>query len=135
MNNCKVKYQFSIKSESELEQLSHEELLKYIKDLQKNITQEKPPKNSNNSSIPSSIEITNPKPKKNQSLRKKSDKKSGGQIGREGVTLKQSDTPDEIVPLAYTLILCKKCGFDLSGVVANLKEKRQVLDLKLSSIV
>ena len=95
MNKCKVKYQFSIKSELELEQLSHEELLKYIKDLQKNITQEKPPKNSNNSSIPSSTEITNPKPKKNQSLRKKS---------------------------------------DLSTTVAELKEKRQVLDLKLSSI-
>jgi len=65
MNNCKVKYQFSIKSESKLEQLSYEELLKYIKNSQKNITQEKPPKNSNNSSIPSSIEIANPKPKKN----------------------------------------------------------------------
>jgi len=134
MNNCKVKYQFSIKSELELEQLSHEELLKYIKDLQKNITQEKPPKNSNNSSIPSSTEIANPKPKKNQSLRKKSDKKSGGQKGREGVTLKQSDTPDEIVPLSYNLTLCKKCGFDLSGTIATLKEKRQVLDLKLSSL-
>ena len=134
MSNGKIKYQFSIKSESELEQLSHEELLKYIKDLQKNITQEKPPKNSNNSSIPSSTEIANPKPKKNQSLRKKSDKKSGGQKGREGVTLKQSDAPDEIVPLSYTLTSCKKCGFDLSSVVAKLKEKRQVLDLKLSSI-
>ena len=134
MNNCKVKYQFSIKSESELEQLSHEELLKYIKDLQKNITQEKPPKNSNNSSIPSSREIANPKPKKNQSLRENSDKKSGGQKGREGVTLKQSDTPDEIVPLSYTLTSCKKCGFDLSATVAKLKERRQVLDLKLSSI-
>ncbi len=49
------------------------------------------------------IQITNPKPKKNQSLREKSDKKSGGQKGREGVTLKQSDTPDEIIPLSYTL--------------------------------
>ena len=134
MNNGKVKYQFSIKSESELEQLSHEELLKYIKDLQKNITQEKPPKNSNNSSIPSSTEITNPKAKKNQSLREKSDKKSGGQKGREGVTLKQSATPDEIVLLSYTLSSCKKCGFDLSGVIVNLKEKRQVLDLELSSL-
>jgi hypothetical protein len=37
--------------------------------LQKNIVQEKPPKNSNNSSIPSSTEIINPKPRKNQSLR------------------------------------------------------------------
>lgn len=134
MKNPKIKYQFSIKSESELEKLSHAELLKYIKNLQRNIKQEKPPKNSNNSSISPSTEIANPKPKKNQSLRKKSDRKSGGQKGREGVTLKQSDTPDEIVPLSYTLTSCKKCGFDLSATVAKLKEKRQVLDLKLSSI-
>ena len=36
--------------------------------------------------------------------------------------------------LSYTLTSCKKCGFDLSATVAKLKEKRQVLDLKLSSI-
>lgn len=134
MSNSKIKYQFSIKSKDELDNLTHDELLKYVKDLQDNLVQEKPPKNSNNSSIPPSKEITNPKPKKNQSLRKKSNKKSGGQIGREGVTLKQSNTPDEIVPLSYTLTSCKKCGFDLSGTIAQLKEKRQVLDLKLSSI-
>jgi len=134
MSNGKVKYQFSIKSKDELDKLTHDELLKYVKDLQDNLVQEKPPKNSNNSSIPSSKEIVNPKPKKNQSLREKSDRKSGGQEGREGVTLKQSDTPDEIIPLSYTLTSCKKCGFDLSATVAKLKEKRQVLDLKLSSI-
>jgi len=134
MSNGKVKYQFSIKSKDELDKLTHDELLKYVKDLQDNLVQEKPPKNSNNSSIPSSKEIVNPKPKKNKSLREKSDRKSGGQEGREGVTLKQSDTPDEIIPIAYTLTTCKKCGFDLSSTVAKLKEKRQVLDLKLSSI-
>jgi hypothetical protein len=134
LRESRVKYQFSIKSESELEQLSHDELLDYIKNLQKNIVQEKPPKNSNNSSIPSSAEIVNPKPKKNQSLRPKSDKKVGAQLGREGVTLLQSDTPDEIIKLDYTLDNCKRCGFDLSSTIAKLKEKRQVLDLELSSI-
>jgi hypothetical protein len=134
LRKSKVKYQFSIKSESELEQLSHDELLDYIKNLQKNIVQEKPPKNSNNSSIPSSAEIVNPKPKKNQSLRPKSDKKVGAQLGREGVTLLQSDTPDDIIKLDYTLDNCKRCGFDLSSTIAKLKEKRQVLDLELSSI-
>ena len=74
MKNIKIKQEFAIKTSEELDKLNHEELLKYIKDLQKNITQEKPPKNSNNSSIPSSVEIANPKPKKNQSLRKKSNK-------------------------------------------------------------
>ncbi len=134
MRNNKVKYQFSIKTKDELRDLSHKELLKYIENLQDNLIQEKPPKNSNNSSIPSSTEIANPKPKKNQSLRKKSDKKVGAQLGRDGVTLLKSDTPDEIIQLDYTLDNCKKCSFDLSSTIAKLKEKRQVLDLELSSI-
>jgi len=135
VKDSKIKYQFSIKSESELEKLSHEELLKYIKNLQKNIKQEKPPKNSNNSSIPPSIEIVDPKKKgKNQSLREKSDKSAGGQKGRVGTTLKQSDTPDEIEEVLFKTDNCKKCGESLTDTVAKLKEKRQVLDLKLSSI-
>ena len=134
MNKNKIKYQFSIKSESELEKLSHDELLNYIKNLQKNIVQEKPPKNSNNSSIPSSTEIVNPKPKKNQSLREKSNKKVGAQLGRVGVTLLQSDTPNETIELDYTISHCKKCALDISNVIVSLKEKRQVLDIALSSI-
>jgi len=134
MSTSKIKYQFAIKSESELERLSHEELLKYIKDLQNNLVQEKPPINSNNSSVPSSTEIVNPKPKKNQSLRKKSEKPVGAQFGRKGITLLQSDTPNQIIPLTYTLKHCKKCGFDLSLTMKTLKERRQVLDLELASI-
>ena len=134
MSKNKIRYQFSIKSKEELRDLSHEELLKYIENLQDNIVQEKPPKNSNNSSIPSSTEIVNPKPKKNQSLREKSNKKVGGQFGRVGMTLLQSDTPNEIIELGYTLATCKQCHFDLGSVIATLKEKRQVLDIELSSI-
>jgi len=130
----KVKYQFSIKTKEELRDLSHKELLKYIESLQDNLIQEKPPKNSNNSSIPPSVEIVNPKPKKNQSLREDSDKSVGAQFGREGVTLLQTNTPNEIIQLDYTLDSCKKCSFDLSGTIAKLKERRQVLDLELSSI-
>ena len=52
MSNGKIKYQFSIKSKDELDHLTHDELLKYVKDLQDNLVQEKPPKNSNNSSTP-----------------------------------------------------------------------------------
>jgi hypothetical protein len=66
--------------------------------------QEKPPKNSSNSSISPSSEIAPLKKRntKNQSLREKSNKNVGGQIGREGITLLQSDTPDEIVTLPYS---------------------------------
>jgi transposase-like protein len=131
-----VKYQFSLKTKEELANLTHEELLKYVNDLQDNSIQEKPPKNSNNSSISPSSEIVPPKKQnnKNQSLREKSNKSVGGQLGREGVTLLQSDTPDEIVVLPYKLLECKKCNIDISAVVARLKEKRQVLDIELSSI-
>jgi transposase len=131
-----LKYQFSIKSTEELRDLSHDELLKYIENLQDNLVQEKPPKNSNNSSISPSSEIAPPQKRnnKNQSLREKSNKSVGGQLGREGVTLLQSDTPDEIVALPYKLLECKKCNIDISAVVARLREKRQVLDIELSSI-
>lgn len=126
--NPKIKYQFSIKSVEELDGLSHEELLRYVKELQENIKQEKPPKNSTNSSIPSSKEIATPK--RNQSTRKKGGK-NGGQFGHKGSTLQQSDTPDEIIDIAFKSDSCQKCGFDLSRVLARLHEKRQVLDLDL----
>ena len=70
MNNPKIKYQFSIKSEQELDKMSQKELLKYIKNLQKNLVRDKPPKNSSNSSIAPGSEINSPK--KNQSMREKS---------------------------------------------------------------
>ena len=136
MHNNLIKYHFSLKTKEELESLTHEELLKYVKDLQDNSIQEKPPKNSNNSSISPSSEIAPPdKPNnKNQSLRKKSSKSVGAQLGREGVTLIRSDTPNEVIELPFTLSSCKKCGIDISAVVATLKERRQVVDLELSSI-
>ncbi len=136
MKKIRLKYQFSIKSKKELKDLSHKELLKYIENLQDNLVQEKPPKNSNNSSISPSSEIAPPQKRnnKNQSLEEKSGKSVGGQSGREGVTLLQSDTPDEIVALPYKLLECKKCSSDISTVVSALKERRQVLDIELSSI-
>jgi ribosomal protein L29 len=51
MKNIKIKQEFAIKTSAELDKLNHEELLKYIKDLQKRLVKEKPKKNSSNSSI------------------------------------------------------------------------------------
>jgi len=51
MKEIKIKQEFAIKTLGELDKLSHEELLKYIKDLQKRLVKEKPKKNSNNSCI------------------------------------------------------------------------------------
>ena len=128
MKKAKIKYQFAIKSKEELRDLSHEELLKYIENLQDNLVQEKPPKNSTNSGIPTGKEINTPK--RNQSTRKKGGK-NGGQFGHVGTHLKQTDTPDEIIDIEYKINHCKKCGFDISGVLAELYEKRQVQDLDL----
>ena len=124
-----MKLEFSLKTNEEVDLLTHEELLKYIKNLHDNVVQEKPKKDSSNSSISPSTEIV--PPKKNQSLRTKSDKKSGGQTGHIGKTLEQTDTPDEVIIIDYSINSCKQCGFDLSSVIAKLKERRQVLDLDL----
>lgn len=132
MKKAKIKIEFSIKSTDELDKLSHEELLKYIKELQKNIVQEKPKKNSDNSSIAPSTDIN--KKKKNQSLREKSGKKPGGQPGRAAKTLSQSDQPDEIITIPFSIEYCEKCGSALKDTREALKEKRQVLDIDLQQI-
>ena len=60
-----------------------------IKNLEKEIAILKNKKNSNNSHIPPSKDEN--RPKKNQSLREKTDREVGGQKGHEGATL-------EVVP-------------------------------------
>ena len=132
LNKTKIKIEFSIKSTDELDKLSHEELLKYIKELQKNIVQEKPKKNSDNSSIAPASDIN--RKKKNQSLRQKSGKRPGGQPGRVAKTLRQSDQPDETIAIPFTIEHCQKCGNTLSETLEALKEKRQVLDIDLQRI-
>ena len=127
-----IKFIFAIKTPNELDKLMHEELLEYTKDLQKNIKQEAPPKNSSNSSISPSSEMN--KPKRNQTLRETSDKSSGGQVGHEGNHLKQTENPNEIVKIEYGIEDCIKCGANLEDELEKLKEKRQVIDLNLSKI-
>ncbi len=129
LKKAKIKIEFSVKKKEELKDLSYEELLKYVENLTDNIVQEKPKKNSDNSSIAPSTDIN--KKKKNQSLRPKSDRKPGGQPGREAKTLYQSNHPDEITVIPFTIEQCKACGSDLSDTLAVLKEKRQVLDIDL----
>lgn len=130
MKKQHLKIEFSVKKKEDLNNLTYEELLEYTKNLTDDWhKQKRPKKNSSNSSIAPSTEIK--KPKKNQSLREKSSKTNGGQLGHVGTTLKQSDTPDEIIDIAYNINNCKKCDYDLSLILETLKEKRQVLDLDL----
>ncbi len=128
-----MKQLFSVKKKEELKELSYEELLKYVENLTDNLVQEKPQKDSSNSSkCPSSdMGIS---PKKNQSLREKSGKLTGGQLKHKGKTLMQSDTPDERIDVEYKLLSCEKCNNDLATITAKQKEKRQVIDLDTSAI-
>ena len=82
-------------------------------------------KNSGNSHTPPSRDEN--RPMKNQSLREKSDRKTGGQQGHEGKTLQCSTMIDIIVEHKPTY--CNCCGQDLTEVSETLIETRQVIDI------
>ena len=82
-------------------------------------------KNSRNSSKPPSSDgYGKPKPK---SQRKKSGRKSGGQPGHKGSTLKQVEHPNHVQEHAVTQ--CNHCHADLSAQASTQHEARQVFDL------
>lgn len=99
-----------------------EQLQKQIKELQDRLA-----KDSHNSSLPPSSDRF-VRQKKTKSLRKKSDKKVGGQAGHAGHTLELSETPDAVVKLA-PVTHCQHCQADLSQVNAQTIERRQVIDV------
>lgn len=83
------------------------------------------PKNSRNSSIAPSKDENRPKP--NQSLRKQSGKKPGGQQGHKGNTLERTNNPDEIVILQPDYCSC--CGESLQEMEAVKRQTRQIIDI------
>lgn len=80
-------------------------------------------KDSSNSHNSSSQDKGKPKRKRSQSLRPKSNRKSGGQQGHEGHTLEMTETPDETKILRSNY--CNVCGSDLQNLVPELISKRQ----------
>jgi len=126
-------------SKEELRKLSKEQLVDLVYDLlikvdaltaqvrilQAEVNRLETPKNSGNSSLPPSQDMY---PKKNQSLRKKSNRKPGGQSGHKGETLLMSPEPDKVIEHkpGETCPICGKVhpeeSYELIG-------KRQVIDI------
>ena len=71
------------------------------------------------------------KPRTN-TLRGKSEKKSGGQPEHPGHTLKQVEHPDYV--LLNPVVKCASCDADLSSQKPCGRQKRQVFDLPVPSI-
>src|SRR5581483_5653220 len=94
-------------------------LTQQVKDLQGRLA-----KDSHNSSLPPSSDRFGRQPK---SLRKKSEKKSGGQEGHPGTTLRFSDAPDEVIE--HRVSVCASCQHDLRQVEACVTLRRQVVDM------
>lgn len=81
-------------------------------------------KDSHNSHLPPSSDRFHRQPK---SLRKKSGKKAGGQVGHPGSTLQLSPTPDTVI--VHAVEQCYHCQQDLRAVESLQVERRQVIDL------
>jgi transposase len=84
-------------------------------------------KDSHNSSKPPSSNGPSSPVRKTKSLRGKSGKKSGGQAGHQGHTLRMVQEADRIVTL--TVPVCERCQQGLQAVEVTRQERAQVWDL------
>ena len=82
-------------------------------------------RDSHNSHQPPSRD--GPGKKRPRSLRKRSGKQSGGQVGHPGVTRCLVDDPDDIIP--HEPSVCAGCGAALQAVPAVGQERRQVIEI------
>lgn len=89
------------------------------------VLREQVAKDSRNSSKPPSSDgLSKPKPK---SLRQSSGRRTGGQPGHQGHTLRMVENPDHTV--RHALVCCSGCGRSLEKQEPERVERRQVFDL------
>lgn len=119
------KYDAIIKKYEPLIQTIIPELQKRITELEAQLAVYQNKKDSTNSHKPPSSDMNTPQ--RNRSLRKKSNKKPGGQKGHEGNTLLFSDRIDKAIE--HTPDQCGSCGKDLSETKGSLIERRQEVDI------
>lgn len=98
-----------------------EELTNRVNELEKKLS-----KDSHNSSKPPSSDGLNKKTR-TKSQRKRSGKKSGGQPGHKGSTLKTTDKPDHVIKIHVTECTCCQCS--LEGEPIKGYETRQVVEI------
>jgi transposase len=96
-----------------------EDVLKRLREVEGKLA-----KDSHNSSKPPSSDGL---ARKRVSLRKKSEKKAGGQAGHPGRTLWAVETPDEVV--RHRPVTCQHCQQPLEEVAGQVKERGPVHDL------
>ena len=82
---------------------------------------------SSTSSKPPSSDGLGKKPRIKGSLRGRSGKRSGGQVGHQGDTLRQVATPDKVEH--HTATACAHCPTPLTAAMISGVETRQVFDL------
>lgn len=84
-------------------------------------------KTSENSSLPPSRDAIGFK--RTQSLRKKSQRSTGGQPGHKGYTRNQTSTPNTVKHCAPAV--CPKCGKPINAEGLHVGERRQIWDIPL----
>src|SRR5258708_6358967 len=84
-------------------------------------------KDSHNSGKPPSSDGLARKVDRTKSLRRRSGKPSGGQLGHRGETLRLVAMPDELV--AHRPTVCSACQGALDNAPVVLRERRQVTEL------
>jgi transposase len=89
-----------------------------------------PLKDSHNSSIPPSKESIKAQAlRRTRSLREKSNRPNGGQVGHTGSTLKTILSPSKVV--LHTPNFCTRCGNNLSSIEGTIINTRQSVDIPL----